>query len=166
MQDIDELEDFDIPAVRYELWATGYTDENAPAGFEVLLKEFSDPDDTVAAAEQINLADIISHGDTLGCTYFNIEVATVVAVEAEGLLDSGIIYRRAIANTTPVADLQLEYLDYELDFSGNLIIRGDKVSKFKVGDYFNVIVSACVSRPALLKVKEKTADFILCEFID
>jgi hypothetical protein len=62
--------------------------------------------------------------------------------------------------------LQLEYLDYELDVSGNLIIRGDKASRFKVGDYFNIIVSACVSLPALLKVKEKTAEFILCEFID
>lgn len=161
MQDIDELEDFDITPPSYEVWALGYDRFDQLTSFEYLVGSFTNPDaavDRAAALTILNLEKEIP--DEI--FYFSIEVETI----ADGL-NAGTIYRGHLANTKPTVDLWIKETDYELTEESNLKITGSKIKSLKAGYYINMNISGRPeAEPILLKVILKEDNFIICEFID
>ncbi len=160
MQDIDELEDFEIPPVSYEVWALGY-DRFDRINFEYLVGSFNNPDAAVDRARTLAVPDL-ERDVPDEVSYFSIEIETVAAG-----LNAGTIYRRHLENTKPTVDLWINEADYELTEDGNLKIVGSKVKSFKTGYYINMSISGRPeAEPILLKVMIKEDNFVICEFID
>lgn len=160
MQDIDELEDFDIPPASYEVWVLGYTRFDV-VSFEYLVGSFTNPDVAIDRAKTITVPDLEKEiPDEI--SYFSIEVETVVAG-----LPAGTIYRRHLENTKPTADILINETDYELTEEGNLKITGSKIKSLNTGSYINMSISGRPeTEPILLRVMLKENNFIICEFID
>lgn len=158
--ELDELEDFDIPPVSFEVWVLGYNRFDI-ANFEYLIGSFTNPDAAVDRASTLTVPDIdIEIPDEV--SYFNIEVETV----ADGL-NAGTVYRRQLENTKPAVDLWINETDYDLTEEGNLKITCPKIKSFKIGYYINMSISGKPeTKPILLKVIVKEDNFIICEFID
>lgn len=164
MQDInelDELEDFNLPPVSYEVWILGYDRFDRLTPFEYLVGSFANPDAAVDRAAVITVPDLENKiPDEV--SYFSIEVETVVAG-----LNAGTIYRRHLENTKPTVDLWINETDYELTEEGNLKITGSKIKSLKAGYYISMSISGRPgAEPILLKVILREDNFIICEFID
>ena len=162
MQDIDELEDFDIPPASYEVWTLGYNRFDV-ANFEYLVGSFTNPDAAVDRAKALTVLDITKENDIPDeVSYFSIEVETVVADT-----NAGTIYKRCLENTKPTVDIWIKETDYELTEEGNLRIACPKIKPFEVGDYLNIKLSGRPdAEPILLRIILKEAGSITCEFID
>ncbi len=164
MQDIDELEeleDFEIPPVNYEVWALGYDRFDRLTSFEYLVGSFTNPDAAADRARTLAVQDLEKEVPD-GVSYFSIEVETVVAG-----LPAGTIYKRHLENAKLTADLWINETDYELTEEGNLKIIGSKIKAIKPGYYINISISGRPeAEPILLKVLLKEDNFIICEFID
>ena len=161
MQDIDELEDFDIPPVSYEVWVLGYNRFDQLTPFEYLVGSFNNPDAAVDRARTLAIPDLEKEVPD-EVTYFSIEVETIAAG-----LPAGTIYRQYLENTKPTVDLWIKETDYELTEEGNLKVTGSKIKSFKTGYYINMSISGRPeAEPILLKVIFKEDNFIICEFID
>ena len=161
MQDIDELEDFDIPPVSYEVWVLGYDRFDRLTPFEYLVGSFNNPDAAVNRARTLVIPDLEEEVPD-EVSYFSIEVETITAG-----LPVGTIYKRYLENTKPTVDLWINETDYELTEEGNLKITGSKIKSFKTGYYINISISGRPeAEPILLRVMLKEADSITCEFID
>ena len=97
----EDLEDFDANSeVVYEVWALGYTEDEDCTDDEILVGEFTDPDEAVAYAEKVTLGQIkeLGYEDMDSETvYFSIEVETVVEdPEEEGTMNLGTVYSRVL----------------------------------------------------------------------
>lgn len=99
---LDEFEEIpDDAEVDYEVWAIGYNNNNEATDAELLLKTFKDPDEAVAYAKTVELADVV-YLDTSGSlpsndvVYINIEVETVIDAEDDGTMNVGTIYYKHI----------------------------------------------------------------------
>jgi hypothetical protein len=100
---VEDLEDIpEDSEVGYEVWALGYTADEDCTDDEVLLGEFTDPDEAVKYAEAVTLEMINEMGydecdeDT---SYFSIEVETVVEDpedEDGGTVNIGSVYQREL----------------------------------------------------------------------
>jgi hypothetical protein len=161
MQDIDELEDFDIPPVSYEVWILGYDRFDMLTPFEYLVGSFINPDAAVERAKTVGVPDLEKEiPDEV--SYFSVEVETIAAG-----LPAGTIYRMHLENTKPVVDIWIKEIDYELTEEGNLRIASYKAKAFNAGDYLRARISYKPdAEPILLKVILKEDNFIICEFID
>jgi hypothetical protein len=164
MQDIDELdelEDFDLPPANYEVWVLGYDRFDQLTSFEYLVGSFTNPDAAIDRARTLAVPDLEKEVPD-EVTYFSIEVETI----AVGL-NAGTIYKRHLENTKPTVDLWIEETDYELTEEGNLKVTGSKIKSLKPGYYINISISGRPeAEPILLKVILKEDNFIICEFID
>jgi hypothetical protein len=161
MQDIDELEDFDIMPASYEVWILGYDRFDQLTTFEYLAGSFTNPDAAADQARTLAATDLEKEVPD-EVSYFSIEVETVVAG-----LPAGTIYKRHLENTKPTVDLWINEIDYELTEEGNLKITGSKIKSLKPGYYINISISGRPeAEPILLKVLLKEDNFIICEFID
>ena len=164
---LDDLEDFEIPEISYEIWAIGYDRKEVQTGFELLLGSFVDPDKAIEAAKNIVLSDILSSAGAAGCYYFKVEVETTVNVDQDETTSVGTVYRRSIENTNPVVSTQLHYSDYELTEAGDLILKRSHVGELECGDYLSIVTGDDnETATILLKVKEKLDNSLICEFID
>lgn len=91
----------DWPGMFYEVWAIGYNNNNEVTDAELLLKTLKDPDEAVAYAKGVELADVIQY-DTCNnlpandVAYINIEVETVIADDENGTLNVGTIFYKHI----------------------------------------------------------------------
>jgi hypothetical protein len=160
IDELEELEDFDIPPASYEVWVLGYNRFDI-ANFEYLVGSFTNPDAAIDRARTLMVPDIDKDiPDEV--SYFSIEVETVVAES-----NAGTIYRRHLENAKPTVDIWIKETDYELTEEGNLRIVGYKAKAFKAGDYLRARISyKPEAEPILLKVIFKEDNFIVCEFID
>ena len=160
MQDIDELEDFNIQPASYEVWVLGYNRFDLPTGFELLTGSFDNPGTAVELAKVLSTADITTRSSVSNdVSYFSIEVETVVFDQ-----NAGTIYKRYLENTKQAVDVKIAEDDYELTEDGNLKLNN---SSFDVGNFINMsIANKTDTKPILLKVIYKEADYIICEFID
>ena len=95
----------DIPEdteVTYEVWALGYTEDEDCTDDEVLLGEFTNPDEAVKCAESATIERIreLGYGEADPDTvYFSIEVETVIEDpddEDGGTMNIGSVYQRAL----------------------------------------------------------------------
>ena len=98
VEDIDDIpEDSEVT---YEVWALGYNEDEDCTDDEVLVGEFTDPDEAIAYAEKVNLEKIkeLGYGEADPNTaYFSIEVETVVDdPEDEGTMNLGSVYTREL----------------------------------------------------------------------
>lgn len=163
----DDLDDFEIPEINYEIWAIGYDRKESQTGFELLLGSFVDPDKAIETAKTIVLSDIISSAGAAECCYFKVEVETTVNVDQDETASVGTVYRRSIENTNPVVSTQLHYSDYELTEAGDLILKRSHVGELECGDYLSIVIGDNnETTPILLKVKEKLVNSLICEFVD
>lgn len=98
---VEDIEDIpEDSEVTYEVWALGYDAEDDCTEDEVLIGEFTDPDEAVACAEKATIEQIneLGFGKPDPTTaYFSIEVETVVE-DAEdedgGTMNIGTVYSR------------------------------------------------------------------------
>ena len=161
MQDIDELEDFEIPPVSYEVWVLGYDRFDQLTSFEYLVGSFTNPDAAIDRVRTLVIPDLEKDVPD-EVSYFSIEVETVAAG-----LPAGTIYKRHLENAKLAVDLWINETDYELTEEGNLKITGSKIKSLKPGYYINISISGRPgAEPILLKVLLKEDNFIICEFID
>jgi hypothetical protein len=161
IDELDELEDFDLPPVSYEVWALGYDRFDKLTPSEFLIGSFINPDAAVDRAKTLAVLDLAEEiSDEV--SYFSIEVETIAAG-----LPAGTIYKRHLENVKPTVDLWINETDYELTEEGNLKITGSKIKSLKAGYYINMNISGRPkAEPILLKVLLKEDNFIICEFID
>jgi hypothetical protein len=163
IDELDELEDFDIVPAKYELWVLGYDSFDRPTGFSTLVNTFENPDEAISVATRITLTDLLNKEGVETCDYLVIEVDTVIMLDEQA--NAGTIYKRYLEFEKPAIDLRLTFADYELTELCDLKIKGTIADPFKVGDYLNAIVGE-ERTPVRLKVYSKETNFILCEFID
>ena len=90
-EDISDISE-DTP-VTYEVWALGKTINGEMTNNEILLGEFSDPDEAIVKAKEISADDITGKYPDVAC--FSIEVETVIN-DGEGTMNVGTIYKRAL----------------------------------------------------------------------
>lgn len=162
---LEELDDFELQKASYEAWAYGY-DKAKLTDFSIFLGIFYDPDLAVTCTSKITKEEIISvKAVPNNIDHFSVEVETVVKDETDESEYVGTIYRRIISNTPTAELLRLSYSDYTLTETGNLKILGDKINKFNINNLINIVVDLD-SSPILVKVINKTSEFIICEFVD
>lgn len=98
---VEDIEDIpEDTEVFYAVWALGHSTEDGCTDDEILVGEFTDPNEAVACAEKTTIEQINELGfgepdpDT---AYFSIEVETVIADsddEDGGTMNIGTIYSR------------------------------------------------------------------------
>lgn len=163
MNELDELEDFEVTPAKYELWITGYDQFNKPTDFSTMFNTYEDPDEAISVATRISIVDVLNYPGANACDYFIIEVDALVLLDES--VNTGTVYRTTLKFEKPAINLKLSFSDYELTEFCDLKIMGKIAKPFKVGDYINAIVGE-EHEPVILKVYSKEPNFILCEFID
>jgi hypothetical protein len=163
MNELDELEDFEVAPAKYELWIIGYDQFDKPTGFSTMFNTYEDPDEAISVATRISITDVLNYSGVDTCDYFIIEVDTLVLLDES--VNTGTVYRTTLNFEKPAINLKLSFSDYELTEFCDLKIIGKIAEPFKVGDYLNAIVGE-EHAPVRLKVYSKETNFILCEFID
>lgn len=159
VEDIDDIpEDAEV---LYAVWALGYNKDEDITDTEILVGEFTNPDEAVACAENLTIKAI----DELGCekpdndtAYFSVEVETVVGDpddEDGGTMNVGTIYKRdlwidgeygsedcleemldELVEVDPIIAITAE--DYELLEDGALKVRCDLLKGFNKNDYLRL----------------------------
>jgi hypothetical protein len=159
VEDIDDIpEDAEV---LYAVWALGYNKDDDITDTEVLVGEFTNPDEAVACAENLTIKAI----DELGyekpdndTAYFSVEVETVVGDpddEDGGTMNIGTVYQRnlwidgeygsedcleemldELVEVDPIIAITAE--DYELLEDGALKVRCDLLKGFNKNDYLRL----------------------------
>lgn len=164
IEDLDELDDFEISPASYEVWILGYTRFDTLTAFEYLVGGFDNPDAAIDRAKSFTISSLPELNKELSSevAYFSIEVETVV----DGL-NSGTIYKRCLENIHPPINLWISENAYELTEAGNLRIKHKECNKVNVGSYINLNISERPTEDSIsLKVIMKDSCSITCEFID
>jgi hypothetical protein len=173
----------DIPEdseVTYEVWALGYDVDDDCTDDEVLIGEFTDPDEAVACAEKATIEQIneLGFGKPDPTTaYFSIEVETVVEdPEDEGTMNIGTIYSRdlwldgehgSVEDAEPTIFIYSK--DYELLKDGTLKVRRELLKDYNKNDcvklYFAEEESCTLTYKIISKVEYADGDYYHLEFI-
>lgn len=178
---VEDIEDIPEDAeVTYEVWALGYTTEDDCTDDEVLVGEFTDPDEAVKCAESVTIEKIreLGYGEADPDTaYFSIEVETVVDnpdEDEEGTMNIGTVYQRDLWIEEP-GDLEdedsrvaLKTEDYELLEDGTLKVSCKILKDFNKNDYVTAyFVDEPQTCPLLYKIMSKViyadGDYYHCE---
>lgn len=171
----EDLEDFNPDAkVIYEVWAMGYDEYDEITDTEFLLKEFDNPDEAVAYAKEVTLADIValtSDGSEPDETIalIQVEVETVVDDEdEEETMNVGTIYYKTVYNKDEYADIvSLSKTDYELLEDGSIAVPCKLLECFNKNDHFQAMFTDEDNQPILTyKIISKTTDNkFICEYV-
>lgn len=159
VEDIDDISE--DAEVLYAVWALGYNKDDDITDTEVLVGEFTNPDEAVACAENLTIKAI----DELGyekpnndTAYFSVEVETVVGDpddEDGGTMNIGTVYQRnlwidgeygsedcleemldELVEVDPIIAITAD--DYELLEDGALKVRCDLLKGFNKNDYLRL----------------------------
>lgn len=185
VEDIEDLpEDTEIT---YEVWALGYNSEDDCTDDEVLVGEFTDPNEAVAYAEKVNFEVIneLSEGELDPATaYFSIEVETVVEDpddEDGGTMNLGSVYQRdlwidgeygtdedAPDYGDPIVATSKE--DYELLEDGTLKLSAKFLKDFNKNDVIRLQFidepdSGLLTYQIVSKVEYADGDYYHCELM-
>lgn len=183
----EDLEDFNEETpVTYEVWAIGYTADDEVTDTDMLIGEFTDPDQAVEKAKAITLADIVHQAadehdgsePADDVAYISIEVETVVDDEEEGTMNVGTVYKRTIVlmEECDIEDLlEDEYSevipvttkDYKLLEDGSLEIDCEILKNFNKNDTVQIwFVDEDGKAILTYKIISKTtANKFICEFV-
>lgn len=164
--ELDDLEDFDLPEPTYEVWAACYTDGNKESLVDQLMYTSVDPDDAITFADSLSSHDILSSSLPLE------QKVTSITVEVETTVDdgsaAGVIYRRQVeVDTREFFEVSVDEADLEFSDDGLLFLR--KVI-YPVGTNLKVSIydsstHAC-ARTIIYNVVGFKANGILCEFTE
>lgn len=171
---VEDLEDFEeSAAVTYEVWALGYDEYDEITDSEFLLKTFTTPDEAVAYAKSVTLADVVyltsdgSETDESIAT-IQIEVETVVTDDDAGSINVGTIYYNTIYEKDEYADIvNLSENDYKLLEDGSIEVTCALLNNFNKNDQIQVMFVDEEAKPILTYriISKTTADTFICEFI-
>lgn len=182
----------DIPedcAVTYAVWAIGYDEDDAITDAEMLIAEFTDPDEAIQKAKQLTLADIVHQAadeddgreSITNVCRISIEVETVVEDDDEGTMNIGTIYKRDIwidgersdESDTSSEDEYSEVVrvtskDYRiLEDDGSLEIDCDILKNFNKNDIVQIWFTDEDNKSILTYkiISKTTGNKFICEFI-
>jgi hypothetical protein len=178
-EDLGEFADNAI--VTYEVWAIGYDGEHRIMDADLFIDFFENPDDAVAKAKSLTLADIVykaAEEDTgneidTNVAFISIEVETVIDDE-EGTMNVGTIYKKEISlsdNSTDDNDysivVPITSNDYTLLEDGSLEISCEILKDFNKNDMVQVwFVDEADKVIVTYKIISKTtANKFICEFV-
>lgn len=139
LQSISELPEDSTPT--YEVWALGYDEDAELTDIEILLGEYTNPDDAIQFAATVCLSNIKEQFKEDGgneeslekVACFSVEVETVVEDKDDedgGTMNIGTVYAR----TVYVADLVLSLRDFEIIETGELKIKTQLLKDFNKND--------------------------------
>lgn len=101
---VEDLDDFsEDTKVTYEVWAIGYRRDCLVDGTELLLLDFTDPDEAIRYSRDLTLADVVQKAweesddeaypvETVD--YISIEVETVIDDNENGTMNIGTLYKK------------------------------------------------------------------------
>ena len=163
--ELDDLEDFDLPEPTYEVWAACYTDGKKESLVDQLMYTSADPDDAITFADSLTSREILSSSLPLA------QKVTSITVEVETTVDdgsaAGAIYRRQVeVDAREFFEVSVDEKDLEFNDDGLLFLR--KVI-YPVGANLKVSVydptHAC-ARTIIYKVVGQGTNGVLCEFAE
>ena len=164
LEDLKELDDFEISPASYEVWVIGYTRFDIPTTFEYLVGSFINPDAAVDRAKSFTLSSLPELDNEVSnkIAYFSIEVETVVIGS-----NAGTIYKRSLENKPLSVNVWIHETDYVLTDDGNIKIKTIKGDSFNIGSYLALSISEKpMIEPISVKVLTKDTTSITCEFVD
>ena len=149
VEDMDEIPE--SAEVFYAVFALGYTADNEVTSDEVLIGEFTDPDEAIECAKVATLEQIreFGYGEVDPKTvYFSVEVETAVGNpddEDGGTMNIGTIYKRDLwiddeysseedAPCSVASVVAITPRDYFLLDDGILRVRNDFLQEYKPDD--------------------------------
>lgn len=182
VEDLDDLPE--DSAVTYEVWALGYDagEDSAATEDEVLIGEFTDPEEAIKCAEAatLELIEELGYGDRDPETaYFSIEVETVVPdPEEEGTMNLGTVYSRELWLDGEYGSEEDLEPPVELTNSDYLVLRDDNtlevscklLKDFNKNDYVKIKFvdepdAFILTYKIFSKVTGKDGDYYQLEFI-
>lgn len=184
----EDLEDFNEETpVTYEVWAIGYTADNKITDTDMLIGEFTDPDQAVEKAKTVTLADIVHQAaeehdgsePADDVAYISIEVETVVDDEEEGTMNVGTIYKRELWIDGEYGDeadipedeysevIPVTTKDYKLLEDGSLEIDCEILKSFNKNDTVQIWFTDEDGKAILTYkiISKTTANKFICEFV-
>jgi hypothetical protein len=184
----EDLEDFNEETpVTYEVWAIGYTADNKITDTDMLIGEFTDPDQAVEKAKTVTLADIVHQAaeehdgsePADDVAYISIEVETVVDDEEEGTMNVGTIYKRELWIDGEYGDeanipedeysevIPVTTKDYKLLEDGSLEIDCEILKNFNKNDTVQIWFTDEDGKAILTYkiISKTTANKFICEFV-
>lgn len=184
----EDLEDFnEETSVTYEVWAIGYTADNKITDTDMLIGEFTDPDQAVEKAKTVTLADIVHQAaeehdgsePADDVAYISIEVETVVDDEEEGTMNVGTIYKRELWIDGEYGDeadipedeysevIPVTTKDYKLLEDGSLEIDCEILKSFNKNDTVQIWFTDEDGKAILTYkiISKTTANKFICEFV-
>lgn len=184
----EDLEDFNEETpVTYEVWAIGYTTDNKITDTDMLIGEFTDPDQAVEKAKTVTLADIVHQAadeydgsePADDVAYISIEVETVVDDEEEGTMNVGTIYKRELWIDGEYGDeanipedeysevIPVTTKDYKLLEDGSLEIDCEILKNFNKNDTVQIWFTDEDGKAILTYkiISKTTANKFICEFV-
>lgn len=182
---VEDIEDIpEDTEVFYSVWALGRNDNDGPTDDEVLVGEFTDPDEAVAYAEKVTLDTINEMGYGAAddnTAYFSIEVETVIADpddEDGGTMNIGTVYQRDLwldgsGEDAPDYDGDIVTTcagDYELLDDGTLKLKAEFMNGFNKNDIIRVkFIDENDTCPLPYKIMSKViyedGDYFHCELM-
>ena len=178
--DITGIDDFETSAVTYAVWAIGYNIESQVTDVDMLLGEFADPDQAVAKAKTVTLADIVHQAaeeddgsePSEDIAYISVEVETVVETE-DGTMNVGTIFKREL----PICDeseedeysevVPVTANDYKLLDDGSIELPCSILKDFNKNDQVQIWFTDEDNTPILTYriISKPTENKFICEFV-
>lgn len=178
--ELQELAVDETSEVTYAVWAIGYTAESKITDTDMLLGEFADPDQAVAKAKTVTLADIVHQAaeeddgsePAEDIAYISVEVETVVETE-DGTMNVGTIFKKEL----PICDeseedeysevVPVTANDYKLLDDGSIELPCDILKNFNKNDQVQIWFTDEDNTPILTYriISKTTENKFICEFI-
>jgi hypothetical protein len=138
---VEDIEDLpEDTEVFYAIWALGYDANNEPTKDEVLVGEFTNPDDAVEYAKALTIKTVNEMGfgePDPNTTYFSIDVETVVGDpddEDGGTMNIGTIFKKELRLEPKVTSVVISSTDYSILEDGALRVNGALLQGYKPND--------------------------------
>lgn len=178
--ELQELAVDETSEVTYAVWAIGYNAESKITDTDMLLGEFADPDQAVAKAKTVTLADIVHQAaeeddgsePAEDIAYISVEVETVVETE-DGTMNVGTIFKKEL----PICDeseedeysevVPVTANDYKLLDDGSIELPCDILKNFNKNDQVQIWFTDEDNTPILTYriISKTTENKFICEFI-
>lgn len=174
--------DIDIPEdvpVAYEVWAIGLDEEDELTSASMLLSTFEDPDQAVAYAKELTLAEVVNlaaeedYDDLAYETHsISIEVETVVPTADEEVLNMnvGTVYKKRIEIFEEVPNDLVVLFDGEFEIieeTGMLQIPCTKLKDYNKNDIVSIVFGD-EEQPWPIEYKiisKTTGGYYICDFV-
>ena len=179
----EDLEDFEPSTeIGYAVWAIGYTADGTVTEADMLLGEFQNPDEAIAKAKSVTLAEVVHQaaeeydgGEPEDVAYISIEVETVVDCE-EGTMNVGTIFKRELPVFEEESDEEecgevvcIRTDEYTLLEDGSIEVDCAILKNFNKNDnvQFMFIEENSDMTPILTYkiISKTTANKYICEFV-